>query len=267
VSPISEDDADQIGKKARSKGTLPYLPNRDAPLSEHRAWIDRALAAPSGYRLESFVRHGRQLSNPAEMTLLTPVGGHVKFRFREQRGLARPNNLRATLYSVTDGLCRPPHLTNGEASDVWCALCAFAYVGIQQDERDETSDWLDKFLEIAKVETEHTLEPDGRYDALVALQERGMFERQDAQALLAPPSKAWSWMQPVVLRDSKTRRDWIRVKELATYVRNVVGVPLGYGVLDGRMLELGAERYRYEARNGKAHPCVNFYLLPLDEPV
>jgi hypothetical protein len=267
LTPISDEDLNAAERrknrdKARPKGSLPHLPDRDAPLSELRDWLTRALNPPKGYRFEDFARHGRQLSNPAALVLITPPGGHVTFRFREQKGLARPGNLRPTIYSVTDGLCRPGHLSGPEASDVWCALCSVAHVMTQQDERDETADWLERFLEVCEPEEKYTLEPAGRYDALVAMKDRGAFGRRDANAMLANPDKSWGWRQPLLLVDSVTGRRWIRVAELATFVRTVMGSPMGYGVLDGRLLEIGAERLTYESRNGRVHPKVNLYLLP-----
>ena len=172
--------------------------------------------------------------------------------------------MRATVVSVTDGLCRMPHLSNPECSDVWVALCSLATVLLEQDERDETRDWIEKFLAICKIEDKRTLEPAGRYDTLTTLKDHGNFERRDAQALLAPPSRAWDWTTPILVLDSVTGRRWIRVAELACYVRHVIGTSLGDGVLDGRLIHLGAQRLTYESRNGAKHPRISFYLLPED---
>jgi len=264
MADYTEDDLNQAQQKHRPKGAIPHLPKRDAPISEWRDWLTRAFAMPKGYRFDKLERHGRRLANPATITFLTPAGGRVSFEFPEQRGLARGANLRATVVSVTDGLCRMPHLSNPECSDVWVALCSLATVLLEQDERDETRDWIEKFLAICKIEDKRTLEPAGRYDTLTTLKDHGNFERRDAQALLAPPSRAWDWTTPILVLDSVTGRRWIRVAELACYVRHVIGTSLGDGVLDGRLIHLGAQRLTYESRNGAKHPRISFYLLPED---
>lgn len=255
------DEARDEPAKARPKGSLPHLPERDAPLSEWRGWLTRALNPPDGYAFDNFERHGRRLSDPAYVVLTTPAGGEVRYRFPEQRGLAKSANLRSSVVSITDGLLRMGALTAPETSDVWVALCSVGAVIAQQDEVEEFRDHLDAFMRIADAETRYTLESTGRYDALLALQARGLFERRHAQLMASEVDETkWS-KRPVVLFDRETRRQWVRVPELATYLRHVVGMQLGHGTLDGLMSEVGAPRIRHEVRNGAAHPHSSFYRL------
>jgi hypothetical protein len=248
--------------EARKRGTLPYLPDRDAALSELRGWLTRAFAPPSGYTFDGFERHGRRLSDPAWVTFRTPAGGEARFRFPEQRALAKPTNLRSSVVSITDGLCRMGPVTNPEASDVWVALCAVAHVAAQQDEVEEFREHLDGFLRVTEIDGAHTLEPSGRLDALLALQARGAFERRHAR-LMADDVNERHWdRRPIRLLDTVTAAAWVRVTELATYLRHVVGLQLGHGALDGRMSEIGAARVQFEARNGRAHPHLSLYRLP-----
>ena len=247
--------------KARPKGSLPHLPARDAPLSDWREWVRRALNPPEGYTFDNFERHGRRLSDPAYIVMGTPAGGIVRYRFPEQRALAKPTNLRSSVVSITDGLLRVGPLTAPETSDVWVALCSIGAVVAQQDEVEDFLDHLDAFKGVAEPETRYTLEQPGRYDALLALQARGLFERRHALLMASEVDESkWS-KRPVVLFDRDTRRQWVRVPELATYLRHVVGLPLGHGVLDGLMSEVGAPRIRYEVRNGSVHPHSSFYRL------
>jgi hypothetical protein len=263
--PLSEDDLDRKPDKKRPKGNLPYLPDRNAPLSDWRAWVTRAFGPPDGYEFDSFIRHGKEsLSNPAVVVFTTPVGGEVRWRFPEQRALAKTSNVRASVVSVTDGLCRMPPLNANEASDVWVALCTLAHNVAQHDEVAEFREKLDTFQRLADVERRYTLHPSGRFDALVALQARGLFEARHAR-LVATESDEAKWSRrPVVLVDSHDKVRWIRVPELATYLRHVVGERLGHGMLDGLMSEIGADRIYHEVRNGAAHPHGNFYRLPPD---
>lgn len=252
--------------KPRPKGTMPYLPNRDVPLSTLREWLTRAFSPPSGYTFDEFERHGRRLSDPSYVQLRTPAGGTVRYRFPEQRALAKATNLRSSVVSITDGLCRMGNLTAVECSDVWTALVTVAHVAAEQDEVEEFREWIESYLHIAEPEGRYTLNPAGRYDALVALQARGSFERRHAQLIASEvDERKWS-RRPVLILDTETERQWVRVNELATYLRHVIGQPLGHGVLDGRMSEVGATRIQYEVRNGNSHPKITFYRLASDDP-
>ena len=271
VSGITDDDLDAAARrrdrdKPRSKGTLPFLPERDAPLSHLREWLTRAFSPPTGYTLDEFERHGRRLSDPAYVQLRTPAGGSVRYRFPEQRALAKPTNLRSSVVSITDGLCRMGNLTAAECADVWTALVTVAHVAAEQDEVEEFREWLDSFLRVTEPEGRYTLSPTGRYDALTALQARGSFERRHANVIASEvDERKWS-RRPVLLVDADTAQRWVRVNELSTYLRHVIGQPLGHGVLDGRMSEIGATRVQYEVRNGASHPKITFYRLAADGP-
>lgn len=261
----TDEDVDRLQAKPRPKGTLPHLPSRDGALSELREWLTRAFAPPDGYRFEGFERHGRRLSDPAWVTLSSPTGGEVRFRFPEQRALAKPANLRSSVVSITDGLCRMGPVTSPEAQDVWVALCSVAHIAAQQDEVEEFREQLDSFMRVTTPETRYTLEPSGLWDALLGLQAASVFEPRHAK-LMASEVDDHHWdRRPIRLIDAKTSVIWVRVLELATYLRHVIGLQLGHGFLDGRMSEIGAVRQTFEARKGNAHPRLSLYRLP-EEP-
>ena len=266
MTPFGPDDLDRAeaasnGPKPRPRGTLPQLPDRDAPLSELREWLRRAFNPPDGYTFDTFERHGRRLSDAAYVVLGTPAGGTVKFRFPEQRAFAKSTNLRSSIVSITDGLCRMGPVTAPEGSDVWVALCSIAHVAAEQDEVEGFRESLESFLVVAEPDSRYTLEAVGRYDTLAALQARGLFERRHAKRMADEVDESRWTRRPVLLIDKDTKRRWVRVPELATYLRHVIGLQLGHGELDGRMSEVGADRIRYEVRNGKAHPHSTFYRL------
>jgi hypothetical protein len=120
-------------------------------------------------------------------------------------------------------------------------------------------------LRVAEPETRYTLEMVGRFEALQALQGRGVFERPHAQLMAVEPDEAKWKRRPVLLIDNRNASRWVRVAEVATYFRVVLGQAQGHGVLDGRMSEIGATRLMYEVRIGKEHPRANLYRLP--EPI
>jgi hypothetical protein len=250
--------------KKRPKGTLPHLPGRDANLSELRGWLTRAFAPPGGYRFDSFERHGRGLSDPAWLTLRAPTGAPVRFRFSEQRALAKPTNVRPAVVSITDGLCRMGQITNPEAADVWVALCSVAHVAAHQDEVDDFREQLESFLRVTNLEGRWTLEPTGRYDALLGIQAAGAFEPRHARLMRDDVDERHWTRRPLRIADAITGLLWVRVGELATYLRHVLGLRLGHGWLDGRMSEIGAARESFEMRNGKTHPHCTLYRLPTD---
>ena len=267
---FSADDLDATERrknkgKPRPKGALPHLPDRNAGLRELRDWLTLAFNPPNGYRFEAYVRHGRKGMTSAMITLLAPAGNLVEFYIEEQRDLSTTSRLRAAVVSLTNGLCRMPHLSGSEASDVWVALCSLAHIADEYDERQETSDWLDSFLVVSEPVTGYTLEEPGRYDGLVKLRNQGLFERRHA-ILLATEIDESRWVRrPALLVDSETTRRYARVSELATYIRHVIGVPLGHGVLDSRIAGVGGERLYLESRNGQLHPHMHLYRLAAPE--
>lgn len=264
---ISDDDLDTIerrknGSKPRPKGTLPHLPDRDTGLRELRDWLTLAFNPPNGYRFDGYVRHGHKGTTSATITLVAPAGSRVEFYVEEQRDLSTASRLRASVASLTNGLCRMPHLSGPEASDVWVALCSLAHVVDEYDERRETTDWLDSFFTVAETLTGYTLEEPGRYDALVKLKNRGLFERRHANRIADEVEQRHWTLVPVLLVDRETDRRHARVAELATYIRHVIGVPLGHGMLDSRIAGVGGERLYLESRNGQLHPHMHLYRLP-----
>lgn len=248
----------------RPKGTLPYLPDRDADLTEWRNWLTNALAPPAGYSFAGFERHGRGLSDPAWVTLRAPTGNEVRFRFGEQRALAQPQNVRSSVVSITDGLCRMGPVTASEAQDIWVALCSMAHIAAEQDEVQEFRDHLDSFLAVTEPDDRFSFEPGAIvWDALVAVQTRPKFERRHA-VLMVTESDEQRWTRrPLRLIDARTGVQRVRVIELATYLRHVIGIQLGHGILDGRMSEIGAVRESFERRGTASRTHVHFSLYRL----
>jgi hypothetical protein len=260
--PVDIDEArrkrDQDDGKPRPKGRLPYLPAREAPVSRWKEWLTDALQPPKGHRFDGFARHGLESNHPAELTFLTPEGNRRTFHFLEQGRLAKPTTLRAAITATTTGFCQPGHLTSSEAEDTWCGLCIVGQMTVEVDHRSEARDWLDSFLGITEPEERFTLTPKGRWDALQNLRSR-RFERADAMEMLHGGQR---WQRPVLVIDSADKKRYIRVADLLTYIRVVVGERLSYDSLYARMWELEASHSEIEQRKGKEHPHINFFCLP-----
>jgi hypothetical protein len=249
-----------------TKRTLPPLPGHGHTLTELRDWLTTALAPPPGYLVTAFERAGRLRPDPCTLTLDAPGGGRVTYRWSEQRELWSASGLRASVYAQCDGLLRVPPLSKAELEDVWAALCMLAQVLVDQDDRDETREWLGGFLAVAEVLNGVTLAPTGRADALAALRGRGQFTRRAAMEMGDPTVDPRALLRPVVLIDSADAARWVRAGELATYLRHVVGVTIAQTTLDARVGEIGGKRERMERRTGGTrHPAIVLYRLPEDD--
>jgi hypothetical protein len=249
-----------------TKRVLPPLPGHGATLGELRDWLTEALAPAPGYRVIEFERAGRHRADPCKLTLDAPGGGRVSFRWNEQRELWSAGSIRATFYAQCDGQLRVPALSKGELEDIWAALCSLAQVLVDQDERDETCEWVAGFIAAAETENGITFTPAGRADAVAALCCRKQFTRRAALELSDPTIDPRIPARPVVVIDTVDSSRWVRAGELATYVRHVIGAtPLAQGTLDARIGEIGGRREFIEIRRGGWHPKVVLYRFPEDQ--
>jgi hypothetical protein len=230
---VVERDLDIAKAKPRPRGVLPYLPDDRDLLAP---WLTRALHPPPGWAVAGYERTGRDKTDPC--TLHVQNGRESKsFRFPQQRDLMK--SPRPTLLAVTDGWLNVPHLTPGEAEDVWAALCRYGAVLTEYDETDETRKWVEQLLVGTAPLHGHTLVPDGRYDALVAIKAQGEFTKPDAMSMLRPGEDRWQ-RRPIRFVDKETGEQWVRVGEAATYLRWVLGVePLSHQTLRARLREIG----------------------------
>lgn len=258
---IGKDDMDRLREvepKPRPRGTLPYLPAEDDPILL-RDWLTRAFRPPEGYHVQSFERAGRDMRDPCSL-IVANGRDSTTYRFAKQGDLCR--SPRVTVFSVTDGKLRVPHLTASEVEDVWACLCLLGQVLTEWDETDETTKWLEQMIGVTMPIQGFTLAPDGRYDALMALRRAGEFTRSDALALVRPGTEDTHFQQrPARLVDVTTGDQWVRAGETACYVRWVCGVePLSHGMLRARLQEIGVVGRLFEDHRG-VHPKANLYQL------
>ena len=232
---ISDDDLEQeratrLQTKTRPKGTLPYLPTT-SDIEVLREFLSLALRPREGWRVWEFERAGRQKTDPC--SLVVRNGREVQTHRFKHQGELYGRDVRSVVVAVTDGELRPPHLTGGEIEDLWAALCILGTVASEYDDRDEARKWIEQLLTACQVFTGHTLIPDARHDALMALKAHGEFTRPDALSMLRGGDPQWQ-RRPVRVIDRVTGEQYVRAGEAATFVRYVLGAePLSPPDLQG----------------------------------
>ena len=262
---ISDDDLEQerasrLQDKARPKGSLPHLPNGRDP-EVLRGWLTRAFRPDPGWEFDTFER---PTTDPNDGCSITFRNGRemVTYRFKRQSDLMGPK-LRSMVLSVAEGRLDMPHLTGSEIEDVWAAMCKLGSVLTEYDERDETRKLIEQMLVGTIPLTEHSLVPDGRFDALMAIRAQGEFTKPDALALQnAHRNDDGRWLRrPIRFIDRHTGHQYLRAGETATYLRYVLGAePLSGGSLKGRLQEIGVEA-EYPQDRRAPHPKARLYRL------
>jgi hypothetical protein len=257
---------DPKGKPPRVERRLKKLPRPDEPLSAVRDWLTKALAPAAGFRVEDFLRHGRQRTDGCELVLLGPGGQRRYFEVGEQRLLSTAGTVRATVVAATDALCRPGSLTKAEQEDIWVALVTLATVTANQDLKDEARDWLEQAEAAAERIEGHTLEPPGRLDALQKLVDRRYFNRLRALEYSDPLADPATKPRPALLVDKNTGERWMRVGEVACFLRHVLGTPsMTQPTIDGRLAAFYVDRKDFSAKGAAGYAKASLYRLP-DEP-
>jgi hypothetical protein len=264
---FSQSDADDLQRRngaKRKNGSLPYLDDGILDDVENlRAWLTGALRPKPGWRVDGFIRHGRQRDDTCELELLGPGGTRRRLEIPEQRLLSAPASLRATVTSATDGLVRPGSLVKSELEDVWLALVTIASVTANQSLEDEARVWLAEAERAGERLDGHTFEPDGRLDAIRALKRRDQFDAMRAKQY-TDPNLLGPRPRPAVLIDRQTGARYMRVGEVSAFLRHVIGVQSSsQAKIDGRLSGAGAERVRFVAKNasGKTEKA-DVYRLP-----
>jgi hypothetical protein len=255
---FTQADLDVAKQKARPKGALPYLPdNGDVALL--RGWLTRAFRpVTTGWQFHAFERAGRGKLDPCSITFA--CGRETRtFRFKQQRELISAP--RPAVLGIADGWLAMPHLTAGEIEDIWAALCTLGRVLTEHDEVQQTREWIEQMLPATLPLQGHTLVPDGRHEALMAIKAAGEFAKQDALSMIRP-SDDQRWQQrPSRFIDSQTGEQHLRAGETACYLRYVVGVePLSHATLRGRLHEIGVVARLYEDWHG-THPKLTLFQL------
>ncbi len=235
---------------AKKERTLRSLPDYGTPLPLWRDWLTKGLSPTRGHRVHSFLRHGRQRTDACTLVLIGPEEKPRSFDIEEQRLLSTPASMRATLVSATDGLVRPERLTQAELEDIWIALVTLATVTAHQSQKDETREWLEATVEQAVPLTGHSLSPPKQVDGIQALLARDKFDYLRARRFL--DAKEADPPRPTLLIDNVTGERWIRVGDLATFWRHVLGVGvMSQPTIDGRLSAIGIKRHEYAHKDAQ----------------
>ena len=236
----------------KAERRLQPLPDYGQAVASWRNWLNEALAPARGHKVCAFLRHGRQRTDTCTLVLLGPDGKHLDFEIAEQRFLATPGTLRATLVAATDGLVRPGSLTKGEQEDVWIALVTLATVTAHQSTSDEARDWLETTIEEASELTGYSLTASARPDALAEIVGRNKFDYLAARRFTDP--NTIDPPRPLLMVDAQTGERWIRVGDLAAFWRHVLGVGvMSQPTIDGRLSAIGVKRHPYTYKNSLGH--------------
>jgi hypothetical protein len=216
-----------------------------------------------GWRIDNFIRHGRDRADTCELELVGPGGARRRFEISEQRLLSTPTALRATLTSATDGLIQPGSLVKSELEDTWVALVTIASVTANQSLKGEAGVWLAEAERAAEPIVDRTFEPVGRLDAIQALKHRDQFDSMRAKQY-SDPDLIGPRPHPAVLIDSQTGERWMRVGEVAAFLRHVIGIQTSSQTrIDGRLAGAGAERKLFTAKNANGRTeKADVYRLP-----
>jgi hypothetical protein len=228
----------------RTRRTLRELPDHGEAPAEWRNWLTEALAPEPGYKVEKFLRHGRQRTDTCELVLVDRDRKRHTFEIEEQRFLSTPSSLRAAIAAATDGRVRPRRLTQAELEDVWIALVSLATVTANQSVKDETRERLEQTIEQAEELTGLSLIAAERPRAFEALLARNQFDYLAARRFTDPTTTMPP--RPVLLIDSRTGERWMRVGEVATFWRHVLGCEaIAQPKIDGRLAAIGVRRHEY----------------------
>jgi len=228
---------------------LDWLPDHGEPPETWRYWLTKALKPASGWRIEKFLRHGRQRTDSCELVVVGPRGERRVFEIPEQKLLSTSASLRSTVVGVTDGLVRPDRMTQAELEDIWIALVQLATVTANQSKKDETREWLEQTVEHGDTDrlTDLTITASGRVRALEVLLARSKFDYLAARKFTDPMEI--NPRGPALLVDARTGERWMRVGEVATFWRHVIGVgEMSQPTIDGRLGAIGVRRHEYPFR-------------------
>jgi hypothetical protein len=230
--------------KPRPKGQLPPLPRPD-DLRQLEAWHTLAFRPPTGWQFETFERTSQRKVDPCSITFRNGQERR-RFYFDRQADLMT-GNLRGNVVSVGGGWLRMPHLSPGEIEDVWVGLCYAGRVLAEHDDRDETRKWMEELLDASSALRGHTLELDGRYEAIRAIRANGEFHQRDAKSMINGSEQFQR--RPLRFVDEQTDEQWVRSGEAYTFIYWVGGAQkLDRSGLKARLATIGVEWRRWSAR-------------------
>lgn len=250
-----------LGGKTAKK--WPQQPDHYADVGAIRDYLTVAAGLPEHWHVQDACRLGQWGSDAMTLTIRTPgKEPDVTVRFDAQREAAKPATLHQAISAATRGRSRMKYPTPGQACDFFGMCCALAEVMENSTVADETQDWLDEFVTHTWEITGHSLiDTAKRYDGLGELCQVA-FERLEAQRYLRGDLDDKDL--PRLLIDTRTKVRWIRVGDLATYIRHVIGIKGGVSqtTLDARLREIGVQRAYIASKTATGYRKARVYCLP-----
>lgn len=259
MSPFTADDGADVERrrgKARTKGKIPFPPDRNEPLSAVRSWLSDAAGLPDEVRIESVLRTGRE----PEDALTIVLSNGQKMRCSHQGRLQQARTLQAFLVSESDGIALAPYLSPAEVGDFFTGLCRLGTATAHPDPVADLAERLDAFVSLCEPLQGSLIDRLRRYTTIEAIRQRHPFDRSTVAAMRNGKPES----PPVVLLDHVDDARYVRASEWVVYLRFVIGWTVNESQLVGRMAELGSERSHPQAWNvGRSHRThLVFYSLP-----
>ena len=246
-------------------------PAADRPVLEIRAFVERAYGLPAGYRVGEVRRHGGRDDSTLTVEILPPGDGRaLVIRYDEERLCRNAETLRGHAARDTNGLTRGDLIVGKGAPAVYEALCTLAAVYDREDPCDLTHEWIQCLRSAGERLTGHTLDREGRYAALSALQRwpyaRGLvLAAQAAQARGDPFSTPHP---PILVVDPKHGGgEYVTNRHLGVFVRHEMGAEKTTdSKAAGRVIEIGGSRHSLQAWNVDRNDKKRLVLIRLPDP-
>ena len=243
-----EEAGPKAGRKARS--LLPSSPPPPGSSTQQTTgWLTVALAlgADPVTGAESFGRHVE-----ARLVVILESGRRITFD-PASNAFDGPRLVQTVMMAT--GAQVPPY-GRADATQIVGAILRVSTLLADADGRGEAVEWGRSFLEAAQtnaITVEGIDTPAARYAALSALVE------WTAPPELPPYTPAAE--RAALIVDSQTGVRLLRVSHFAAHVRGLIGRPLGWAALHGRMVEVGWEhrgeveqrRPNFTGKRVKAH--------------
>jgi hypothetical protein len=147
----------ETGKKTKVVG-----PSSDAPLTEHRAFLER-LAGTGGVSFEQPKRHGPKLEDPCDLPLSNGQRIHLSRLDQIDRS---PRAWAHAVLTATNGMANPiQSLTTSQRTDLLRSICILANAPPISLE-DDLTDAVTAFLALTESEVVHLVDGVAKYNLI-----------------------------------------------------------------------------------------------------
>lgn len=216
------------GRRERSLLSSPP-PAAGADRGELVGWATAQLGL-GGDPITAIERYGRHL----DARLVAVLASGQRVTFERQADAFDPRLLVRTVIAATGATL--PHYNAGDAQVIATVIVRAGETLAEDDARGEAAEWGRSFLDAASSNTitaSDFANPAGRWEALSLL-------TQWRPPVDLPPFTPAAERSVIVL-DGTTGARMVRTSDFAAHVRGLLGRPVGWAALHGRMVEVGWE--------------------------